>query len=73
MPAAVLWLTSAKLSVIVPWFTMPALLVVVAVLPSTSLPLITALPPFAMPPAAIGGPDIGPGAGTGAVAVLPST
>ena len=34
---------------------MPAPLVVVAVLPSTSLPVMTALPPLAMPPAAIGG------------------
>ena len=70
-PAAVLWFTSDQLMVIVPWFTMPAPLVVVAVLFSTSLPVMTAFPPFAMPPAAIGGPV--PGAGTGAVAVLPFT
>jgi len=66
-----LWFTSDQLIVIVPWFTMPAPLMVVAVLFSTSLPLMKALPPFAMPPAAIGGPVIG--GGTGAVAVLPFT
>src|ERR1022692_2522594 len=70
-PAAVLWFTLDQLMVIVPWLTMPAPLVVVAVLLSTWLALRTALPPLAMPPAAIGGPC--PGAGTGAVDVLPST
>src|SRR5581483_3158823 len=70
-PAATLWFTWDQLMVIVPWFTMPAPLVAVAVLPSTSLALRTALPPLAMPPAAIGGPC--PGSGTGAVAVLPFT
>ena len=71
VPAAVLWFTSDQLIVIVPWFTMPAPLMVVAVLFSTSLPVMKALPPFAMPPAAIGGPVIG--GGTGAVDVLPFT
>ena len=69
LPAAVLPFTSDLFSVIVPWFTIPAPLVTLEVLLSTALLFRTALPPFAMPPAAIGGAP-GPG---GAVAVLPST
>ena len=70
---AVLSFTADELMVIVPWLTIPAPLVLVAVLLSTWLPLRTALPPLAMPPAAIGGPPPGPGVGTGAVAVFPFT
>ena len=61
--------TSDLFRVIVPWFTMPAPLVWLAVLLSTAVLFRMASPPFAMPPAAIGGAP-GPG---GAVAVLPST
>src|SRR6266516_1038006 len=73
VPAAVLPFTSDLFSVIVPWFTMPAPLVWLAVLLSTWVLLSTASPPFAMPPAAIGGPPWDPGWGAGAVAVLPLT
>src|SRR5262245_32900514 len=73
LPAAVLPFTSDLFSVIVPWFTIPAPLVWLAVLLFTSLLFSTASPPFAMPPAAIGGPPPEPGVGAGAVAVLPST
>src|SRR5262249_49938831 len=69
LPAAVLPFTSDLLRVIVPWFTMPPPLVRLAVLLSTSVLLRTALPPLAMPAAAVGGPSP-PG---GAVAVLPFT
>jgi len=65
----VLPFTSDLFRVIVPWFTMPAPLVWLAVLLSTAVLFRMASPPFAMPPAAIGGAP-GPG---GAVAVLPST
>src|SRR5690242_4157099 len=68
VPAAVLPFTSDLLSVIVPWFTIPAPPVKLVVLLSTWLLFSTASPPLAMPPAAIGGPS--PGA---AVAVLPLT
>src|SRR5215468_3811071 len=70
-PAAVLPFTSDLFRVIVPWFTMPAPLVKLAVLLSTLVLFNVALPPFAMPPAAIGGPPSPPGWGTGAMAVLP--
>ena len=59
--------------VMVPWFTMPPPLVWLAVLLLTCVLFRTVTPPFAMPPAAIGGPLIDPGWGTGAVAVLPFT
>src|ERR1700722_5427487 len=72
LPAAVLPFTSDLLRVIDPWFTMPAPLVWLAVLLSILLLLMTALLPFAMPPAAMGGPLPGPD-GAGAGAVLPST
>ena len=73
LPTAVLPLTSDLFRVIVPWFTIPAPLVWLAVLLSTLVLFKVALPPFAMPPAAIGGPPCDPGWGTGAVAVLPFT
>jgi hypothetical protein len=62
--------TSDLFKVIVPWFTIPAPLVWLAVLLSTSLLFSTALLPLAMPPPAIGGPPSDPGWGTGPVAVL---
>ena len=73
LPAAVLPFTRQLMRVICPWFTMPPPLVTLAVLLSTWVFFRRATPPFAMPPAAIGGPLIGPGWGTGAVAVLPFT
>src|SRR5712675_410491 len=73
LPAAVLPFTSDLFRVIVPWLTIPAPLVWLAVLLSTRVLFKVALPPFAIPPAAIGGPSSAPGWGTGAVAVLPFT
>src|SRR5947208_12495707 len=68
LPAAVLPFTSELFRLMVPWLTIPAPLVWLAVLSSTSVLLSTASLPLAMPPAAMGGPS--PPA---AVAVLPST
>src|SRR5690349_21725251 len=73
LPAAVFPFTSDLFNVIVPWLTIPAPLVWLAVLLSTLVLFKVALPPFAIPPAAIGGPPSDPGWGTGAVAVLPFT
>src|SRR5215831_9232082 len=69
LPAAVLPFTSDLFRVIVPWFTMPAPLVWLAVLLSTLVLFKVALPPFAMPPAANGGPSSSPWV----MAVLPFT
>ena len=69
-PSARLPSTSDLLIFIEPWLTIPPPLAAVAVLLSTSVLFRVASPPFAMPPAAIGGPS--PGCGT-EVAVLPST
>src|SRR5437763_1129308 len=68
VPAAVLPFTSELFRLMVPWLTIPAPLVWLAVLSSTSVLLSTPSLPLAMPPAAMGGPSR-----AAAVAVLPST
>src|SRR6266487_2904322 len=67
LPAAVLPFTSELFRLMVPWLTIPAPLVWLAVLSSTSVLLSTASLPLAMPPAAMGGPS--PPGGGGRVAV----
>src|SRR3989440_3366613 len=68
VPAAVLPFTSELFRLMVPWLTIPAPLVWLAVLSPPWVLLSGASLPLGMPPAAMGGPS--PAA---AVAVLPST